>query len=276
MVNLMLKISIVTVSYNAADTIEQTISSVVNQTYENIEYIIIDGGSTDGTVDIIRKYEDEIAYWVSEPDKGIYDAMNKGIDVATGDYIYFLGADDAIKETSTVQFVANCIADKCYEVYCFSVYMINEYNKEKLIEYKVDSSVSKYPGMPPHQGMFVKCEIAKRIRFDTSYKIIADYKFFLNCYNENNIRIYFYNFPVAYFSINGLSGSSKEIINNEIKRLMNEIYGEYLENPSKGYRYYIKEFFKKVGFLDIAKKMRDYRGWKKHSCTNEKCRWCKH
>ena len=85
----MLKISIVTVSYNAAETIEQTISSVVNQTYENIEYIIIDGGSTDGTVDIIRKYEDRIAYWVSEPDKGIYDAMNKGIDVATGDYIYF-------------------------------------------------------------------------------------------------------------------------------------------------------------------------------------------
>ena len=90
------KISIVTVSYDVAGTIEQTISSVVNQTYENIEYIIIDGGSTDGTVDIIRKYEDKIAYWVSETDRGIYDAMNKGIDVATGDYIYFLGADDIL------------------------------------------------------------------------------------------------------------------------------------------------------------------------------------
>lgn len=73
-----MKISVVTVCYNAADTIEKTMLSVLNQTYHDIEYIIIDGGSTDGTVEIIRKYADRIAYWVSEPDKGIYDAMNKG------------------------------------------------------------------------------------------------------------------------------------------------------------------------------------------------------
>ena len=82
------KISIITVVYHAADTIEQTIRSVVEQDYPNIEYIIIDGGSTDGTLDVIKKYEDRIAYWVSEPDKGIYDAMNKGLSAATGDYSY--------------------------------------------------------------------------------------------------------------------------------------------------------------------------------------------
>lgn len=98
-----LKISIITVSYNAAKTIEQTIQSVVNQTYDNIEYIIIDGGSTDGTVDIIKKYEDKIAYWVSEPDKGIYDAMNKGILKASGEYIYFLGADDWLYNESVME-----------------------------------------------------------------------------------------------------------------------------------------------------------------------------
>ena len=87
-------ISIITVSYNAVKTIEDTILSVINQTYPNIEYIIIDGGSTDGTLDIIKKYQDKITYWVSEPDKGIYDAMNKGIAKANGELIGIINADD--------------------------------------------------------------------------------------------------------------------------------------------------------------------------------------
>ena len=84
-------ISVVTVSYNAVSTIEQTILSVINQTYPNIEYVIIDGESTDGTVDVIKKYADRITYWVSEPDKGIYDAMNKGMGISTGDFLIFIG-----------------------------------------------------------------------------------------------------------------------------------------------------------------------------------------
>ena len=89
-----LKISVVTVCYNAVDCIEETMLSVLDQTYPNIEYIVIDGGSSDGTADVIRKYADRLAYWVSEPDKGIYDAMNKGIVAATGDYINFMNAGD--------------------------------------------------------------------------------------------------------------------------------------------------------------------------------------
>ena len=88
------KISIITVVYNAADTIEQTIRSVVEQDYPNIEYIIIDGGSTDGTLDVIKKYEDRIAYWVSEPDKGLYDALTKGFERVTGDICAYINADD--------------------------------------------------------------------------------------------------------------------------------------------------------------------------------------
>ena len=96
-------ISVVTVSYNAVSTIEQTILSVINQTYPNVEYIIIDGGSTDGTVDIIKKYADKIAYWVSEPDKGIYDAMNKGGLKTTGDFIQFLNAGDWLENEHVIE-----------------------------------------------------------------------------------------------------------------------------------------------------------------------------
>ena len=96
-------ISIVTVSYNAVLTIEQTILSVINQTYPNVEYIIIDGGSTDGTVDIIKKYANKIAYWVSEPDKGIYDAMNKGGIRATGTFIQFHNAGDWLENEYVVE-----------------------------------------------------------------------------------------------------------------------------------------------------------------------------
>ena len=105
----MLKITIVTVTYNVESTIEQTISSVIRQTYKNKEYVIIDGASTDGSVDIIRRYDRHISYWVSEADQGIYDAMNKGIDVATGDYILFLGADDAFVADDVLENAVSCI-----------------------------------------------------------------------------------------------------------------------------------------------------------------------
>ncbi len=103
------KVSIVTVVYNDAKGLEKTIKSVINQTYKNVEFIIIDGGSTDGTVEIIKKYEDYIDYWVSEEDKGIYDAMNKGIKAATGTWINFMNAGDVFVDCevlSSIDFLA--------------------------------------------------------------------------------------------------------------------------------------------------------------------------
>ena len=101
--------SIITITYNASRWAEQTFLNVLSQSYPHIEYIVIDGGSTDGTVDIIKRYESGFAYWVSEPDKGIYDAMNKGLQKATGDYVWFINAGDSLCTADTVQRVASLI-----------------------------------------------------------------------------------------------------------------------------------------------------------------------
>ncbi len=93
-------ISVITVVSNGEKHLEKTIQSVMNQAYDNVEYIIIDGGSTDGTVDIIRRYDDQIDYWVSEPDSGIYDAMNKAASTSNGNWLYFIGADDVLYEVA--------------------------------------------------------------------------------------------------------------------------------------------------------------------------------
>lgn len=105
-----MKISIITINFNNKDGIEKTISSVVAQTYKDIQYIIIDGDSTDGSVEVIKKYHEDIDYWISEPDKGIYDAMNKGILKATGDYVLFLNSGDylSIEELLTNEQLRNC------------------------------------------------------------------------------------------------------------------------------------------------------------------------
>ena len=97
------KISVITISYNCKDVIEDTILSVIGQTYTNIEYIIIDGASTDGTFDVIKKYADKIDFWISEPDKGIYDAMNKGLKHATGDWVIFMNAGDSFYNNTVIE-----------------------------------------------------------------------------------------------------------------------------------------------------------------------------
>ena len=103
-------VTIITVSFNTEQHLESTIQSIINQTYRNIEYIVIDGGSTDKTVDIIKKYQEHINYWVSEPDRGIYDAMNKGWSIAKDDsYILFLGAGDRIEELPDLSRYDNCL-----------------------------------------------------------------------------------------------------------------------------------------------------------------------
>ena len=197
-------ISVVTVSYNAVSTIEQTILSVINQTYPHIEYIIIDGGSTDGTVDVIKKYADRIAYWVSEPDKGIYDAMNKGIKKATGEWINFMNSGDyfwnltVISKLFTCQryndklvLYGNVIFDTDFGTFHAHPYPLNCMTKQSVIY---------------HQASFINLEYHKSHLFDLKYKIAGDYNFFFQLYKERPELYQYIDNDIAYYeAISGIS-----------------------------------------------------------------------
>lgn len=269
-----IKLTIVTVSYNAVNTIEQTISSVINQSYPNIEYVIIDGGSTDGTVDIIKKYKDKIAYWISEPDGGIYDAMNKGIKVATGEYVYFLGADDTLIDISIIQAVVCDMSDNPSDIYSYGVYCVNN----KLMQKYVGNSHAKkhldVVDMVPHQGLFVKRSIAVKLPYDVNYKITADYKFFLQCYRNKEISIRYEDYPVAFYAMDGISSNSVRELRNERIKIFKELGLVYSDECATGIKLIIKTILRKAGILMAIRKMRNLFLWKHHKCTNELCRWC--
>ena len=197
------KISIITVSYNAVSTIEETILSVIKQSYVNIEYIIIDGGSTDGTLDIIKKYQSKISYWVSEHDNGIYDAMNKGIAYATGDWIYFLGADDLLVR-DIINKVYPYLNLKQGIVYG-NVYMIG---KQKKYDGKL-SSLMLVTRNIPHQATFYSKKIFCNYSYNLEYVYLADYYLNLQCWKDPNIVFKYIPLTIAIY--NDTSVSSVEI-----------------------------------------------------------------
>lgn len=176
-----MKVSVVTICYNAADLIEDTILSVLNQTYNDLEYIIIDGGSTDGTVNSIKRYADRLAYWISEPDEGIYDAMNKGIAVATGDYINFMNAGDSFYDKDVVNTIfdkSDMLPDVIYgdvEIcYTWGQYIKKgrQFNGK---EWRLPFS---------HQSSFVKLTLLKSTPFDTFYRFAADHNMMYNLFKH--------------------------------------------------------------------------------------------
>lgn len=171
----MIKISIITVSYNSFNTIKKTIESVINQTYKNIEYIIIDGNSNDGTQNIIEEYRKYITYYISESDNGIYDGMNKGINFATGDYTLFLNTDDTLYDSSTIaQVVEQMEQNKVFDVYYGNNNIINEYGTFISIPRELSLLKTKFP--ISHQAIFIRTNILKQNLFDINYKYCADFK----------------------------------------------------------------------------------------------------
>ena len=280
------KITIITATYNSAITLEQTIVSVAAQDYPNIEYIIVDGASTDGTVDVIKKYEEQINIrWISEPDTGIYDAFNKGIDMATGDYIQFIGSDDSLCDTHTIFNVVEQLDDNT-DILSAAVIVVAEDTSRQAITYNHDVlDKDAYRGvMVPHQGMFVKTSLIKNNKFDTSLKIAADYKFFLQCYYNDNVKFKYIDTPVVFFANSGSSSDLSKCWDeyNFIYRELGLPFHAPLIDSKFFIRRVVKSMLWKMGLLPCATQVgglcsqwiKRHFIWDKHTCDNPICRWC--
>lgn len=213
------KVTVITVCYNAVSTIENTIRSVLAQTYDNIEYIVIDGGSTDGTVEVIRKYSDRIAKWISEPDKGIYDAMNKGIESATGEWINFRNSGDVFATPDSVARMFSTPVDSDVAVLHGDCYFVSE--TDYIIKTpKIQEDNTCYKRVMPvnHCASFIRAKIHKARLFDLSYRASADYDFFYKCC-EDGLKYEYRPVVVALFAMDGFTASHKGITIRDNRRL---------------------------------------------------------
>ena len=202
--NKSLKISIITVCYNSAEFFEEAIESVLSQDYDNFEYIIIDGGSTDGSVDIIRKYEDRLAYWCSEPDAGLYDAMNKGIAKATGDIVGMINSDDYYFPGAFKK-VAATFENKSLDNNIFWGDIMH--GDERVLGWR-DWNV-KRGAFAPHPSMFCPKKIYDQIGvYGLKYKILADYDFMYRAINHYHIKHVYLPESIAFFRPGGLASQN--------------------------------------------------------------------
>jgi glycosyltransferase involved in cell wall biosynthesis len=198
-------ISIITVVKNGKKHLEQTILSVLGQTYNNIEYIVIDGASNDGSVEIIKKYEKQLAFWISEPDSGIYNAMNKGITHATGEYIGIINSDD-FYEPNAVKTIVNELQNNMLPDIVFgNLYMINPNLTEKQLQtYKKGEKLYKSFSIW-HPTVFVKKESYNQWgNFNEAFKLAADYELLLR-FNKNGAAFKYINKTIANFREGGQS-----------------------------------------------------------------------
>ncbi len=208
-----MKVSVITVSYNSAETIAETLQSVVAQDYPDIELIVVDGQSTDETIDIVKGFGDAVRVFVSEPDNGIYDAMNKGISLASGELIGILNSDDLYHDATVISDVVNLIkrskSDSCYAdlVYVHRVqtnkvvrtWVAGEYRRERFIN----------GWMPPHPTFFVKKKCYQQFgSFNTEFSTSADYEIMLRMLYKHSVSAVYLNRTIVRMRAGGQSNNS--------------------------------------------------------------------
>lgn len=253
----MLRVSVITVCYNASNTIESTIISVLNQSYSNIQYIIIDGKSTDNTMDIVNKFTNKISKVVSEPDNGLYEAINKGITLSDGDVVGILNSDDIFYNDSIIETIVKKFNDNTTTMSLIGdIAFINNSN---IITRKYSSKnwapfFLRFGVMPPHPSFYCRRELfSKHGNYRTDFKIAADFELLLRFLLINKVNYKYFNEIVVLMKPGGLSTKnwfSQQTITKEIMKacLLNGIYTNYVFIY---FRYFIKaiQFFPRLKFL---------------------------
>lgn len=225
-----MKFSIITVCKNSEKTIENAILSVINQTYKNFEYIIIDGLSTDNTLNILEKYSNNISQVTSEADSGLYDAMNKGIRQASGDYLFFLNSDDEFFNNNILQIVADNAENSPELLYGDLVVSNKQTGSISLQKHNKLNKIYLLKNTPCQPATFYKREVfGKYGFFDTNYKIVSDHEWFLRVFLKNQITSEYLGFPVNVFNIGGLSTDKKreEKLISERNEMLNKYFTKF-------------------------------------------------
>ena len=219
------KLSIITINYNNLAGLKKTVESVVNQTYQEFEYIVIDGGSTDGSKEFIESQRNKIDYWVSEPDNGIYNAMNKGILNASGEYLLFLNSGDHLFDNKVIN--ANIQYILKYDLIYFDLQMISAAST-KIASYPERLRFSDlYFGSLPHPATFIKKTLFEKVGFyDENLNIVSDWKFFILAlfkYDSTYVKI---NATLATFYADGISSNNDNLL--ERNQVLNDCFQEYV------------------------------------------------
>ncbi len=177
-----MKVSIITVTYNSAKYVEDCIHSIIRQTYKNIEYIVVDGDSTDGTVDIIQKFSPYISKWISEEDNGMYDALNKGMQLATGDVIGILNSDDVLASADVISEIVNCFEKNNVDSLYGDLVYVDPHDLQKVLRFwkglPYDRRRFKYGWMPAHPTFYIRRDLIEKYGcYESHYFTAADFEF---------------------------------------------------------------------------------------------------
>ena len=208
-----MKISIVTTAYNSEKTIEDTIKSVLSQEYENYEHIIVDGDSKDNTMEIVKKYEEKYKgrlKYISEPDKGIYDAMNKGIQMATGDVIGLLNSDDIYSNSETLTKIAKAFKENNCDGTYGNLYYVDEETMSKVYRKWISGKGKVTRGwIPAHPTLYLKKEVYdKKGLYSLKYRVVSDYDYMVKLGLDKNIKLYYINDFLIHMRFGGASNSN--------------------------------------------------------------------